>query len=183
MTSDSVRHLFPPHIKNVFLTPNGVDEDDFIYKERDGIIRKIGWCGGDHVPSKQIGWATEISNNCEVPLDIASQLSYAEVAKWYHSVDILLVTAVPSMESETGPLPAFEAIVSGIPVIGTPVGNFRHIPGPKFATVAEAVELIRSLQEHPEEVKALAKIQYDYVIQNFTYKAMAYKWNDALEFS
>jgi glycosyltransferase involved in cell wall biosynthesis len=163
--------------------PNGVDENDFIYKERDGLIRRLGWCGGEHVASKQISWAKEISIRSGLPLDVASQLSYAEVAKWYHSVDILLVTAVPSMESETGPLPAFEAIVSGIPVIGTPVGNFRHIPGPKFATVDEALELIRFLQEHPEKVKVLAKIQYDYVIQNFTYKAMAHKWNDALEFS
>jgi hypothetical protein len=183
MTSDSVRNLFPPHIKDVFLMPNGVDEDDFIYKERDGIIRRMGWCGGEHVPSKQLGWAKEISTITGIPLDIASQLSYEDVAKWYHSVDILLVTAVPIPESETGPLPVFEAIVSGIPVIGTPVGNFRHIPGPKFTNIAEAVELIKFLQEFPEKVKALAKVQYEYVIQNFTYKAMAHKWNNALEFS
>lgn len=183
MTSDCVRHLFPPHIKNVFLMPNGVDESDFVYKERDGLIRRLGWCGGDHVPSKQVNWAKEISAKTDVPLDVASTLSYDEVAKWYHSVDILLITAVPNPESETGPLPAFEAIVSGIPVIGTPVGNFRHIPGPKFTTVDEGVELIKFLQSSPEKVIAIAKAQYEYVMENFTYKAMAHKWNDALEFS
>lgn len=183
MTSDSVRHLFPPHIKKVFLMPNGVDEDDFTYKERDGIIRRLGWCGGEHVPSKQIEWARDISKRTNIPLDIASQLSYDDVAKWYHSVDILLVTAVPKAESETGPLPAFEAIVSGIPVIGTPVGNFRHIPGPKFASVEEGVALVNILHENPENMKKLAKLQYDYVINNFTYKVMANKWDDAFQFS
>lgn len=183
MTSDSVRHLFPPHIEKVFLMPNGVDPDDFMYKERDGIIRKLGWCGGEHVVSKQVGWAHDISQKTQIPLDVASHLSYDDVAKWYHSVDILLITAVPKAESETGPLPAFEAIVSGIPVIGTPVGNFRHIPGPKFGKVQEAVELIKFFRNNPEHVKKLAKIQYDYVMNNFTYKVMAHKWNDAFQFS
>lgn len=183
MTSDSVRHLFPPHIKNVFLMPNGVDTDDFSYKERDGIIRKFGWCGGTHVESKQFSWAKEISCRLNIPIDVASQLSYNDVAKWYHTVDVLLVTAVPIPESETGPLPAFEAIVSGIPVIGTPVGNFRHIPGPKFSTVEEAVQILNIFRENPESVRNLAKQQYEYVLQNFTYKAMANKWDDALQFS
>jgi glycosyltransferase involved in cell wall biosynthesis len=183
MTSDSVRHLFPPHIQNVFLTPNGVDTDDFIYKERDGVIRKLGWCGDPKVPSKQIELARDISARTQIPLDIARDLSYDDVAKWYHSVDILLITAVPKPESETGPLPAFEAIVSGIPVIGTPVGNFRHIPGPKFSNIEDAVELMNLFIREPEHVKKLARLQYDYVMQNFAYNAIAHKWNDAFQFS
>lgn len=183
MTSDSVRHLFPPHIQNVFLMPNGVDPDDFIYKERDGIIRKMGWCGGADVSWKQVVWAKDISVRTGIALDIASQLSYDDVAKWYHSVDLLLITAVPNPEMETGPLPAFEAIVSGIPVIGTPVGNFRHIPGPKFTSVEEGVELVNFFHKNPDSVKKLAKIQYDYVMNNFTYKTMAHKWDDAFQFS
>jgi glycosyltransferase involved in cell wall biosynthesis len=183
MTSDSVRHLFPPHIKNVFLTPNGVDPDGFIYRERDGVIRNMGWCGGAGVASKQIEWAQDISKTTNIPLYVATQLSYDDIAKWYQVIDILLVTAVPNPESETGPLPPFEAIVSGVPVLGTPVGNFRHVPGPKFSNVEDAVQLVQFFRANPKAVKDLAKLQYDYVMEHFTYKAMANKWNDALQFS
>jgi hypothetical protein len=174
---------FFPETVTPFLMPNGVDPDEFRYIPKDGSLKKLGWCGAPHVASKQVEWAHEISNKTQIPLTIASKLSYDEVREWYNTIDVLLITAVPIRYKETGPLPAFEAIVSGIPVIGTPVGNFYHIPGPKFTTVQEAVELIQHFKEHPQELVDLAKEQYDYVMNNFTYKVLAPQWKYALEFS
>lgn len=179
MTSECVKHLFPDSV-SPFLTPNGVDQEDFTYTQRNGSLETIGWCGGSHVPSKQIEWAHEISKKTNTQLSIASNLSYDDVKTWYHSVNILIITSIPEWSSETGPLPAFEAIVSGIPVIGTPVGNFKNIPGPKFNTIDEAVIIVNHLKTNPERMKALALEQYEFVIQNFTYTVLSSKWREAL---
>ena len=179
MTCECVKHLFPESV-TPFLTPNGVDPDAFIYKQREGSLGNIGWCGGTHVQSKQINWAYEISARTDIPIKVASHFSYEEVKKWYHSIDILIITSIPEWSSETGPLPAFEAIVSGIPVIGTPVGNFRSIPGPKFTTIDQAVEILTELKKDEKRMKLLALEQYEYVISNFTYEVLSSKWEHAL---
>ena len=181
-TSDSILDLFPVNI-NPVLTPNGVDPANFIYKKRDGSIQNIGWCGATHVWFKQFNWADDITTKLNIPLKTASTLSYSDLILWYQTVDLLIITAIPEAKYETGPLPAFEAIVSGIPVLGTPVGNFKHVPGPKFKTVDEAVCLISYYKEHPEELVKLADEQYEYVMNNFTYENLAYLWRNALQFS
>lgn len=183
-----------PQGSKIFWTPNGVDPEEFIYKERNGEINKVGWCGAPRVWFKQIQWAIEITDRCCIPLSIASsvpcdhdyriweRLSYEEVRNWYHTIDILLITSIPDGKSETGPLPAFEAIVSGVVVIGTPTGNFEKVPGPKFKTIDEGIEILSRLRCNPDEVKQLAKEQYDYVMKHFTYDALAPKWREAIEY-
>jgi glycosyltransferase involved in cell wall biosynthesis len=182
MVSDCLETIFPSTIKP-FLMPNGVDPDNFQYLPKNGELHKLGWCGAPHVQSKQIEWAYDISNQTQLELSIASNLSYEEVKTWYNTIDLLIVTAIPIAYKETGPLPPFEAIVSGVPVIGTPVGNFRHIPGPKFTTVEEAVLLINHYKQYPNELEQLAKEQYEYVMGHWTYKTLAKQWQHALEFS
>jgi hypothetical protein len=182
MTSDSIATLFPSHIKP-FLMPNGVDPDNFVHCSKNGELTTLGWCGADHVLSKQIKWAHDISHQTHLPVKIASTLSYDELKIWYSSIDLLLITSVPTSEQETGPLPAFEAIVSGIPVIGTPVGNFRHIPGPKFTSVQEAIERINELRNDPQKMKSLAAEQYEYVMNHCTYTTLVDQWRHALKFS
>lgn len=183
MVSDCLLQVFPPNIPTPFLMPNGVDPDNFNYIPKQGNLSILGWCGAPHVQSKQIHWAHEISNKTQLPLSVASTLTYEQVRDWYNTIDLLIITAEPIAYKETGPLPAFEAIVSGVPVIGTPVGNFRHIPGPKFKTVEEAVQLINYYKSNPQELQNLAREQYDYVIQNYTYKTLSTYWKNALEFS
>lgn len=191
MTSESIRPLFPSESK-VFLTPNGVDETKFNYIERDGTLNKLGWCGAPQVWYKQAHWAIEIAKHSEVPICISSgtpceddfnkwtSLNYDEVRIWYSGIDLLLITSIPEAKHETGPLPAFEAIVSGVPVIGTSVGNFSKIPGPKFTTIEEGIEIVKDLKSNPEKMKALAKEQYEYVMSNLTYSSFADKWREAL---
>lgn len=182
VTSDSLLKLFPVDILPK-LMPNGVDPDNFTYSKRHGPMSSIGWCGAPHVGFKQFNWAKEISSQTNIPLNVASKLSYDAVKDWYSTIDILVVTSMPEAKYETGPLPPFEAIVSGVPVIGTPVGNFRHIPGPKFKTIEEAVKIINFYKENPQELHDLADQQYEYVMNNFTYSVLSKFWRNALEFS
>jgi len=191
ITSESIRKLFPANV-NIFLMPNGVEHTEFDYIERTGKLNVLGWCGAPGVWYKQANWTQEISRQTGIGLSIASSapcendfskwksLNYEEVRKWYSGIDLLLITSIPEEKHETGPLPAFEAIVSGIPVIGTSVGNFAKVPGPKFTNIDEAIEIIKKLT--PERMKHLAKEQYEYVMANCTYISFANKWRKAFEF-
>jgi len=173
------RSLFPKDTI-VHLMMNGVDSDNFSYKPRDGTLKQMGWVGRLACEIKQPEWAKLISLVSRVPLVIrdgaqpVKPVSY--MREWYQSVDLLIVTAVPEWTSETGPLPPFEAIVSGIPAIGTPVGNFRDVPGPKFTTIDEAVTIVKELCDNPETMKALALEQYRYVLTHNTYAILADSW-------
>lgn len=181
MTSDSLVKLFPDEVK-LFLMPNGVEPSDFNYIPKKGELETLGWCGADHIPWKQVNWAHDISKETDIPLKLATRLSYDQLREWYNTIDLLLVTSVPKAQQETGPLPPFEAIVSGVPVIGTPVGNFRNVPGPKFTNVQEAVSLVNYYKSNPEELRKLAKEQYEYVMNNYTYKILAPYWEFALTY-
>ena len=181
MASECLTPLFPPNL-NLYFTPNGVDPGIFKYKKRDGSLNTLGWGGCPNIPSKRVAWAHKISKATDIPLSIGYGMSSEEIIDWYHIVDLLIVTAGPDVHSETGPLPAFEAIVSGVPVIGTCVGNFAKIPGPKFFNVDEAVSMIQYLKENPERMRDIAEEQYDYVMKHFTYESLAIHWKRALEF-
>ena len=192
-TSESIIKLFPQGSK-VFWTPNGANQNLYNYKQRDGILNKIGWCGAPRVWFKQINWAIEIATQTGIPFNITSSvpcehnvqiwqpLTYEQVREWYSTIDLLLITSFPNGISETGPLPAFEAILSGVPVIGTPTGNFAKVPGPKFTTIEEGVNIITYLKYNPDDVKEIAKEQYEYVMKYFTYDSFAYRWKEAIEY-
>lgn len=191
--SESIIKLFPQGSK-VFWTPNGANPAFYTYKQRDGILNKIGWCGAPRVWFKQADWAIDIARQTGIPFNITSAvpcehnvqiwtpLSYEQVREWYSTIDLLLITSIPNGSSETGPLPAFEAILSGVPVIGTPTGNFAKVPGPKFSSIQEGVNIVTYLQYNPDDLKALAKEQYEYVMEYFTYDSFAYRWKEAIEY-
>ena len=188
MVSRSIEHLFPSYIKPFFV-PNCVELDDYVHKEHSGSTNVIGWCGAPHVWFKQFHWAQEIAKQMNTKLQVSSKVSSEnvndwvrltpeEVKEWYSTIDILLVTSIPNGESETGPLPAFEAIASGVVVIGTPVGNFKEIPGPKFSTIEEAVSILNELKSNPEKVKQIAREQYDSIVNKWNYKVVSEKWKE-----
>jgi len=160
----------------IYITPNGVEPADFTYVERSGSIKTIGWCGCPDVGSKRYDWGIKIAQKSNLPISLAMSLSSNDIKKWYHKIDILIVTSGPEITKETGPLPPFEAIVSGVLIIGTIVGNFSYVPGPKFETIEEAVDIINRLKSDPDEVKRLAKEQYDWVMNNWTYDILKKHW-------
>jgi hypothetical protein len=178
MTSYVIRHLFPP-ITPVYLVKNGVNHTMFNYTERTGEINSIGWCGRSSFPSKRFSMAVEIATSTNTSISDPSETGWKsrdEIKEWYKSIDILLVTSGPEDWCETGPLPAFEAIVSGVLAIGTNVGNFARIPGPKFSTVEEGIEILNDLKSNPQKVKNIIKEQYECVLALWSYEKNACQW-------
>lgn len=182
MTTEYLKPFFPCNI-TPFFTPNGVDPSLFTYKERTGELKTLGWCGCPDIKSKRVEWIHDIGSKTNLKVEIGYGLSFYHILEWYQTIDLLVVTAGPDLYLETGPLPPFEAIVSGVPVIGTYVGNFSKIPGPKFFTVEQSVAIIEHLKENPEIMKQLAKDQYEYVMNNYTFEKIAPLWRRALQFS
>jgi len=168
----SPRFAIPHH---VVLT--GMNPEEFTYTEPTGRIRTLGWCGCRQVVSKRPEWGHAIAKQTQLSISYAETLSYDALKEWYKTIDVLLVTAGPEPWKETGPLPPFEAIGSGVLVIGVPIGNFSLLPGPKFHTVEEAVVLVNELKANPTKVKALAKEQYDCVMAKWTYTATKGSWS------
>lgn len=181
ITSETIRELFPENLqKKLYLTQTGVDLSNFNFMKRDGRIKKIGWCGGVNVKSKRAFWTKEIAELTGLDYEIHSNLSFDEIVKWYNTIDIYLVNSGPEPWNETGPLPPFEAIASGVLAIGTTVGNFIQIPGPKYSTIEEAVIIINDLKNNPDKVKSLMEEQYNYIINNFSYSKIIGNWENVL---
>jgi len=169
------------HPEKAFVTPNGINHRLFTYTERSGRIENLGWIGAHGIAIKRVDWSYQIAGATKLPITIASSMPFDKVRELYSKIDILLVTSGPDECEETGPLPPFEAIASGVLVIGTSVGNFKNVPGPKFKTIEEASNIINELKNNPEKVRALSKEQYDYVMENFTYNKLAGKWDTMFE--
>jgi hypothetical protein len=173
--------LVPFHPMKVYITPNGIDKTLFTHIERSGKIQNLGWVGAYQVSIKRVDWSYQIADATELSLSIACKIPFDRMNEVYKSIDILLVTSGPDASEETGPLPPLEAIACGAIAIGTPVGNFRNVPGPKFNSIDEAIEIINQLKTNPEMVCALAKEQYNFVMENYTYDTIAQKWNTIIK--
>jgi len=183
-TSKSITCLFPDFIQDrLFYTYNGVEPSEFNFIQKSGQITKIGWCGGYHLECKRAKWIYEIANKTNLDYDIQTSLPYDEINKWYNTIDVLLMNSGPEEWRETGPLPPFEAVVSGTLVIGTNVGNFKNIPGPKYDTIEQAIDILNDLKTDPEKVILLMKEQYDYVINNWTFEKIIDGWDNAFKAS
>jgi len=182
IVSKSVVELFPENMRNDLIhTYNGVELTNFNYIKRNGNIEKLGWCGASHIDWKRSKLSIEIAGKTKLSLSFACKLSYEELKQWYNKIDVLLINSGPEYSKETGPLPAFEAIASGVLVIGTYVGNFAEVPGPKYSTVDEAVDILLDLKQNPEKVRQIANEQYECVKKNWTYEILSNQWRKMYE--
>lgn len=168
--------LLPFMPMNPYVVPNGVNSLLFEHRAHSGRIKVIGWCGNLNWYTKQQSTIFEIARQSKLAVSIAETLDFDELKEWYHSIDVLLVSSGPGPHIETGPLPPFEAIASGVAVIGTRVGNFLKVPGPKYETVEEAAQILRELKTDPEQVRRIAQDQYSWVMENWTYKTLCESW-------
>lgn len=166
---------------SVHWTPSGVRQDRFTHRDRQGQLKTLGWAGKLAWDTKRIDWSYKIASDVHLPLSLAIEIPYEQMNEWYGTIDVLLVTSGPGKHLETGPLPPFEAILCGVLAIGTAVGNFALVPGPKFETIAEAVAIIQDLRAHPERAVQLAQQQYDYVCEHFTLPKVTKKWVECFE--
>ncbi len=67
------------------------------------------------------GWDQEVSEIRNLDIEVYHEAflpNFLDLAAYYHSLDILCVTA----RIEGGPVPVFEAMACGIPTVSTPVG-------------------------------------------------------------
>jgi hypothetical protein len=177
--SKSVKNLFPENIQSgLYHTYNGVELSNFDYIKRNGELKNLGWCGGRYIYYKRSEWCNEICEKTGLNFHIESNLSYDELRLWYSTIDILLINSGPFYYNETGPLPAFEAIASGVLVIGTSVGNFADIPGPKYSTIEEAISIIEDLKKHPDKVIQISEEQYECVKNKWSYQHLSQQWRD-----
>lgn len=167
---------FLPH--RTYVANNGVYERHFRRKEHAGKLKTIGWGGCLANTNKMSERVFEIARKSRLPVSVAETVKFEELEAWYHTLDVMIVTSGPHDYNETGPLPPFEAIAAGVPVVGTSVGNFRKVPGPKFATTDEAASILLDLKSDPEKVKKLAQEQYDWVMQNWTYRTLGNEWRE-----
>ena len=174
--------LVPFHPMKVYITPNGIDHTIFTPIKHSGKIENLGWVGASFVGFKRVDWSYKIADKTGLPLTIASRMPFENLVKLYPTLDVLIVTSGPHESDETGPLPPFEAIASGVLVIGTSVGNFSHVPGPKFKTIEEAAQIINELKNDPERVLSIIKEQYEFVMENYTYKVLSKQWNTMFDY-
>lgn len=124
--------------------PPGFDPDVFYpVPRKPGSVIRIGWCGQKPTEGRlnQKGYdvlesvmehvlGAEWVVNDRTSHDALSQ---AEMADWYRSLDLFLVTAL----DEGGPMPPLEAMACGVPVVSTDVGVLKDLKrrGAPIATV------------------------------------------------
>jgi hypothetical protein len=185
VTSDAILPyvLEKTTIRHAYVMPNGVDMTLYTRIHRSGELRTLGWVGDYTAVCKRFDmFQPIISGTGLTPKATTSStpIPADKMDEWYSDVDMLVVLSGPDQWAETGPLPPFEAVACGIPVVGTRVGNSRKIPGPKFDTVEEAVSIINDLKARPDAVRELARHQYAFVVANFSYDALAPMWERAL---
>ncbi|HKD80565.1 MAG TPA: glycosyltransferase [Candidatus Angelobacter sp.] len=122
---------------------------------------RIGWVGREH-PRKRSQWFAEALGHLAVEdavavligKDLASlcrhlssrgiptehcdraQLSISDYPRLYQQLDCLVITS----STEAGPLPLFEALATGVPVVSTPVGwsPLLAAKAPEFVLLAES---------------------------------------------
>lgn len=167
--------------KRIHFTPSAMVPDQFKHRERSGVINRVGWCGNAYLKTKRVDWAHQICSKTKLELSMALQLPFEKMQSWYDSIDILIVTAGPSCDAESGPLPPFEAIMCGVVAVGTRVGNFALVPGPKFGTIDEAAGLIKELQLDPQRMRQIAAEQYKFVMENFMIDSVSKRWDNVFQ--
>lgn len=92
--------------------------------------------------------ARDLRRFCEViHLDRGHGYDHAEAPGWYREMSALIITS----RIEAGPLPLFEALASGVPVLSTPVGWASYMihegqNGYLYDTPGELVRLIEQIQ-------------------------------------
>ena len=111
----------------------------------------------DGVDAKRFSMFETIARQTGLPTLVSHKnYAYDTMQRFYDAIDMLVCTS----SSEGGPLPVFEAMACGVPVISTDVGLVKECRSvPKFSTVDEAVAIIESLRNDPAKLEACREAQ------------------------
>jgi glycosyltransferase involved in cell wall biosynthesis len=126
-------------------------------------VATLGWVGLPAAPGvsdvrrfsmfEEIAYRTGLST-----LVSHGNYTYATMQDFYDEIDLLVCTS----SSEGVPLPVFEAIACGVPVVSTEVGLVKECQSvPTFATVEQAVSIIQSLRTDPSKLEKCRSAQHE----------------------
>jgi hypothetical protein len=178
----TLRSITKPAYKGgAYLTPGSARLGRFLRQESRP-IKTLGWCGMPHnsvayggQDLKRYSMLEEIVKATGLESHVSRQdYGYEEMQQFYDFCDLFLCTSL----SEGGPLPVFEAIACGVPVISTDVGLVKDMDTVwKFSTVAEAVALIQLLKD-PERRVAYCDQQYKQLVDKFSMEHFLPNWEE-----
>jgi len=178
----TLRSITKPAYKGgIYLTPGSARLGRFIRQESRP-IKTLGWCGTPHnsvayggQDLKRYSMFEEIVKATGLSSHVSRQdYGYEDMQLFYDHCDLLLCTSL----SEGGPLPVFEAIACGVPVISTDVGLVKDMDTVwKFSTVDEALALINRLKD-PEQRAAYCDQQYAQLESKFSMEHFLPNWEE-----
>lgn len=104
--------------------------------------------------------------------------TYDNINKFYDQIDLLVCTS----HTEGGPLPVFEAIASGVPVISTPVGlTLEMTTIPKFSELSGACDLIKEYKSNSRKYTDLIENQYQELKRYYSMEVFLHYWEKFFE--
>jgi len=112
--------------KQYYVLTNGVDTNHFKPMPQPHDEFTVGWVGRADIPLKRFELAKEVAVKADCKLKAATfekRIPHELMPGLYNSVDVLLVTS----EAEAHPLPVYEALSCGVPVVTTDVGDVREV--------------------------------------------------------
>lgn len=170
----------------ISICPDGVDVDRFTMAPLPPTFT-AGWCGAtDRIgqDGKGIALLRDACERAGVPLRVQNgaeqKLPHDKMPGWHAGNSVYLCGSV----SETTPLPVLEALATGRPVIGTPVGQIPHvvIPGRTGLVVERSVPaFVEALvQAKRWNLEAMAP-ECRAVAETRSITASVDAWRDAIE--
>ena len=139
-------------LKNILYTPASARASRFKCRKEVRPIKTLGWCG---IPDsaknfggkdlKRFFMFEEIAKITGLKTSVSYRnYTYNTMQNFYNTVDLLICTS----STEGGPLPVFEAVACGVPVISTNVGLVQEMASIQtFETVQQAVKIINQFND------------------------------------
>ena len=174
----AVEEMFPK--SEVYLVSNGVDTEHFCPSAAPEVFT-VGWVGRVNAAVKRFHLAQMIAKRAKVPLKVASfenRIPHELMPDFYHDCSLLLVTS----ETEAHPLPVFEALSCGVPVITTDVGDVREVISdgengfivPVDFGIDDVIEKINLLREDEQLYNTMRQNARESILQSWT-------WHEVIE--
>jgi glycosyltransferase involved in cell wall biosynthesis len=175
--------------------PLGALREFTVRKNHDGIQFRVGWVGREHA-RKRTPWFAEamqyfacgksgvVAVLIGKGLELLSQrLRTDGIACEYFNRDHLSIHSYPALyqqldcvvitsSTEAGPLPLFEALATGVPVVSTPVGWAPYLASkaPDFIFLADSAKSIavhlETIQSRRKEIFA-SRFQIAALVENY----------------
>jgi glycosyltransferase involved in cell wall biosynthesis len=167
-----------PSKNNVMLT-HGIDTDRFRPKRSDKPNKKfiVGWAGDPTNKDKRFVLAEQATMAAGMEFRVAANQSYAVMADFYNSIDVLLSTSI----SEAHPMVVYEAMACGKPVICTRAGDIgdtmiSYVNGILISPDAndkDIAKVLNYVSKRPRYLEQLGKAARLTILQRWSWEVIA----------